>query len=290
MSITRASCCKVNLFLNVLRRRPDGFHEIETVFYPVPLFDYLTIEKRGVGINLTCNNPSLPVDSQNLVYKAAEAFLKKLGTNEGVEIFLDKRLPIAAGIGGGSSNAANTLLGLNELFGFPLDAETIFNLAASLGSDVPFFLDSQPAIATGRGEKLQRLPQLSSIKGAYILLIHPGFGVSTKWAYSELSKFHEVYSDKSKSVASFVELLQTKTIEEAAPYFYNVLEKPVFRKYPILEIYKEFNNENGAVVSLMSGSGSTVFAILKSKDDTENLIEKFQNKFGLSNWIAIAQL
>ncbi len=290
MSITRASCCKINLFLNVLRRRPDGFHEIETVFYPVPLFDYLTIDKKGSGINLTCNNPSLPVNSQNLVYRAADAFLKKLGINQGVQIYLDKRLPVAAGIGGGSSNAANTLLGLNELFGFPLDSETIFNLAASLGSDVPFFLDDQPAIATGRGEKLQRLPQLSSVKGSYILLIYPGFGVSTKWAYSELSKFPEVYSDKSKSVASFVEVLKTKIIEEAAPYFYNVLEKPVFRKYPILEIYKEFNNENGAVVSLMSGSGSTVFAILKSKDAVERLIENFQGKFEVSNWIAIAQL
>ncbi len=290
MSITRASCCKVNLFLNVLRRRADGFHDLETFFYPIPLFDYLTIDKKGTEIKLTCNNPLLPVDSQNLVYRAAEAFLKKIDANDGVEIYLDKRLPISAGIGGGSSNAANTLLCINELFGFPLDSDAIFHLAESLGSDVPFFLDAKPAIATGRGEKLQRLSELSSLKGAYVILIYPGFGISTKWAYGELAKFPEIFSDKSKSVSNFVDILKSKTIEEASPYFYNVLEKPAFKKYPILEIYKEFNKENGAAVSLMSGSGSTVFAILKSKDDAEILKEKFQNKFGLSNWIAIAQL
>jgi 4-diphosphocytidyl-2-C-methyl-D-erythritol kinase len=121
-------------------------------------------------------------------------------------------------------------------------------------------------------------------------LIYPGFGISTKWAYGELAKFPEIFFDKSKSVSNFVEILKSKTIEEAAPYFYNVLEKPAFKKYPILEIYKDFNKENGAAVSLMSGSGSTVFAILKSKDDTDKLIAKFQSKFGFSNWIAIAQL
>src|SRR5437773_1751231 len=191
MVIERESLCKVNLVLNILGKRPDGFHELETVMYPVPFYDRLTFERKGGGIALSCSNPELPADNRNLVYRAAEAFLQRTAINEGVGIHLDKRIPLAAGLGGGSANAAVTLLALNELFGSPLTAALLHEIAAGLGSDVPFFLQKGPALATGRGEQIKSLPAFPAMKGVAIVLIHPGFGIPTAWAYQQLPRFPE---------------------------------------------------------------------------------------------------
>src|SRR5205807_1515572 len=148
MTLQKQSPCKVNLLLNILGRRPDGFHELETLMHPVPLYDELNFARVPHGIQLTCNDASLPTDSRNLVYRAAAMFLEKTGITEGVKLHLEKRVPVAAGLGGGSANAAVTLLALNELFSNPLNLEQLFPLAARLGSDVPFFLQNKPALAT----------------------------------------------------------------------------------------------------------------------------------------------
>lgn len=290
MTITRASHCKVNLLLNTLGKRDDGFHELETIFYPVFIHDYITVTKTATGIRLTCNNPALPTDRRNLVFKAAELFLNKLGVNDGLDIHLEKRLPIAGGIGAGSANAAVTLQILNELFNFPFDSNTLHELATQLGSDVPFFLESSPAIAYGRGEKLIRLKPLTALSGLRIILIHPGFGVSTAWAYKELANYPDIVNGEPGKAQKLAELLQTASIEDAVPHFYNSFERPVFKKFPILQLYKEFLITSGALTALMSGSGSTIFALVKSREDTEQLIEKFKIKFGKNNWIAIAPL
>src|SRR5438128_1885718 len=139
MTLQKQSPCKVNLLLNILGKRADGFHELETVMYPIKVFDELSFARRGKGVQLTCSEPSLPTDSRNLVYRAAARFLEKTNIMEGVRLHLEKKIPLAAGLGGGSANAAVTLLGLNELFGAPLTPEQLEPLAASLGSDVPFF-------------------------------------------------------------------------------------------------------------------------------------------------------
>ncbi len=133
MRLEKKSPCKVNLILNILGKRPDGFHELETVMQPVNVFDELSFERGGNGIQLTCDEPSLPVDGKNLVYRAAEAFLKQHPADAGVRIHLKKRIPLAAGLGGGSGNAATALLGLNELFGSPLSVAALETIAASLG-------------------------------------------------------------------------------------------------------------------------------------------------------------
>src|SRR6478609_9187412 len=174
MPLERLSPCKVNFLLNILGKRPDGFHELETLFHPVALTDKLIFKKAASGIRLTCNNPALPTDSGNLVYRAAQSFLQAANIRDGVEIHLEKRVPLAAGLGGGSSNAAHTLLGLNEIFGKPLTDEQLAPLAAALGSDVNFFLQSGPAIGVGRGEQIQPLAPFPSLGGVHILLIHPG--------------------------------------------------------------------------------------------------------------------
>ena len=290
MTLTRQSPCKVNLLLNILGKRADGFHELETVMQPVPVCDELQYTREGQSIELTCNHPSLPVDSTNLVYRAAAAFLQAARRSEGVRIHLEKRLPLAAGLGGGSGNAACTLLGLNELFSEPLTARQLEDIAAALGSDVPFFLQNQPALATGRGEKITPLDFSQTLRGVFILLIHPGFGISTAWAYQALSRHPEALNGRRGRAQKLVSLLQTGDLAAAANEFYNSLEIPCLNKYPLLALFQEFLKANGAMATLMSGSGSTTFALVRGQNAAEQLRENFRVKFGANHWTALAPL
>ena len=286
MTLTKKSPCKVNLILNILGKRADGFHELETVMHPVPLFDEITFSRGGNGIQLTCNEPTLPVDSKNLVYRAADAFLKRANLNEGVRIHLEKKIPMAAGLGGGSGNAATTLLGMNKLFGTPLNHSALTEIAAALGSDIPFFLQNKPALGIGRGEKIESLDFFPALRGTYIFLVHPGFGISTPWAYKELANFPDALNGKAGRAKKLVELLHTQSLSVAAREFYNSLEAPALQKYPLLALFQDFFRENGAV-TLMSGSGSTTFAIVEDEAKALSLKEKFLAKFGESFWTAI---
>ena len=290
MTLTRQSPCKINLLLNILGKRADGFHELETVMQPVPVCDELQFNRGGQRIELTCNHPSLPVDSTNLVHRAAAAFLHAACRSEGVRIHLEKRLPLAAGLGGGSANAAKTLLGLNELFSLPLNDRQLEEIAAALGSDVPFFLQDQPALATGRGERIVPLDFSTALRGVFILLIHPGFGISTAWAYQALARHPEALKGRPGRAQKLVSLLQTEDLAAAANEFYNALEAPALSKYPLLALFQEFLKANGAVAALMSGSGSTTFALARSQDAAEQLREKFRAKFGENHWTAIVSL
>lgn len=287
MSLGKNSPCKVNLLLNILGKRPDGFHELETVFHPVNVCDRLTFERAGRGVELTCSEPALPTDSNNLVHRAATAFLQAAQIKDGVRIHLEKKIPLAAGLGGGSGNAATTLLGLNELFGQSLPAAKLHELATALGSDVPFFLQSKPALATGRGEHLQPLEFFPALRGAYFLLVHPGFGISTAWAYQNLARFPDALNGKPGRAQKLVFLLQGSDLAAAAGDFYNSLEAPALEKFPILALFQEFLRANGAAAALMSGSGSTTFAIVQGREAAESIAEKFKAKFGTTNWLAI---
>jgi 4-diphosphocytidyl-2-C-methyl-D-erythritol kinase len=286
----RFSPCKVNFILNILGKRPDGYHELETVMHPVRVSDRLVFERMASGIELTCSNAELPTDRSNLVYRAAEKFLDASGIRDGVKIYLEKNIPLAAGLGGGSSNAANTLAGLNELFDGPLKDGQLTTLAAELGSDVPFFLQSNPAFATGRGEKVESLDNFPALKGSWILLAHPSFGVSTAWAYKNLARFPEALNGKTGKARKLIEALQKQTLKAAAPHFYNSLEAPVLEKYPLLAVFQDFFREENAAVSLMSGSGSTTFAIFEDHTTGEQAVEKFRSKFGGSTWISLTAL
>jgi 4-diphosphocytidyl-2-C-methyl-D-erythritol kinase len=286
MRLEKKSPCKVNLLLNILGRRADGFHEIETVMQPVNLCDELAFEHAGSGLQLSCSNPDLPVDARNLVHRAATAFFSATGISNGVRIYLQKNLPLAGGIGGGSANAAVTLMALNELFGLPLPPEKLHELAAALGSDIPFFLSDRPALATGRGENIQRLENFPALRGKAFFLAHPGFGISTPWSYQNLARFPEALHDQKGRAATFISKLQTNDLPAAAAGFYNSLEAPAFEKFPVLSLYKQFLRENGAEVSLMSGSGSTTFAIAENMASAESLAEKFKSRFGGNGWSA----
>lgn len=290
MALELKSPCKVNLLLNILGKRPDGFHELETIMLPVPVHDFLKFERGGNGIGFTCSDASLPVDSRNLVHRAADAFLKLAGISDGVRIHLEKNIPMAAGLGGGSGNAATTLLGLNKIFGAPASEKQLNEIAASLGSDIPFFLQNRPALALGRGEKISALDFFPALRGCYILLVHPGFGISTPWAYQQLSRFPEALNGKTGRTAKLISLLQGDDLLAASSEFYNAFEFPALRKYPLLALFQEFLRENGAPVSLMSGSGSATFALLHGKERAEGLSEKFKAKFGQQLWIKVVGL
>lgn len=288
-ALEKKSPCKVNLLLNILGKRPDNFHEVETMMHPVKVCDELRFERTGSGVQLTCNEPSLPTDSGNLVHRAAASFLQGAKISGGIKIHLEKKLPLAAGLGGGSGNAATTLLALNELFGSPLKFDDLNKIAATLGSDVPFFLQHKPALATGRGEKIQPLDFFPALRGAFILLAHPGFGISTVWAYQQLANFPGALNGRRGRAEKLISLLQTSGLKSAGAEFYNSLEAPALRKYPLLVLFQEFFRANGAV-TLMSGSGSTTFALVQGKAAAENLLEKFKSKFGQSSWTAIVAL
>ena len=285
--LQKKSPCKVNLLLNILGKRPDGFHELETIMQPVNLCDQLTFELRGSGIELSCSDPALPVDSRNLVHRAAAGFLQAAGLRDGARIHLEKKIPLAAGLGGGSGNAATTLLALNELFGRPLAPAKLDELAAALGSDAPFFLQDRPALATGRGEIIQPLENFPALRDRAFLLIHPGFGISTPWAYQNLGRFPAALNGQPGRAQKLISLLQAGDGRAAGAAFYNSLEAPALEKYPVLALFQEFLRANGALAALMSGSGSTTFAVVENVAAGEALVEQFKSKFGANAWTAV---
>jgi len=285
--MTLKSPGKVNLLLNILGKRPDGFHELETVMHPVGIFDELTFSRSANGVQLTCSDPNLPVDSGNLVHRAADAFLQQARIKDGARIHLEKKIPLAAGLGGGSGDAATTLLGLNDLFGKPLPPAALQEIASSLGSDIPFFLQTQPALATGRGEKIEPLRPFSALNGAAVVLIHPGFGISTAWAYQALARFPAALNGRPARAQKLISLLQSADLKTAGAEFYNSLEAPALEKYPVLALYQEFLRAHGAAATLMSGSGSTTFALAPNQTAGEQLVEKFKGRFGIVGWTAV---
>ena len=287
VELEKQSGCKVNLLLNILGRRPDGFHELETVLYPIGVYDRLSLARAPRGVQLTCSDPALPTDSRNLVFRAAELFLQAAKIKDGVRLHLQKQIPVAAGLGGGSGNAATALLGLNELFDSPLSPAQLECMAASLGSDIPFFLQSKPALVTGRGEQVRPLEPFQALRGAAFLLVHPGFGIATAWAYQRLARFPAARNGQPGRAQELIAALQTADLPAAASHFYNSLEGPALEKFPLLGMFQEFLRANGADAALMSGSGSATFAIVRNHSSAADLADKFKAQFGGANWVAV---
>ncbi len=285
VKLSRKSHCKINLLLNVVGRRDDGFHELEMLMLPVPIFDRLDFELPNNDIGLTCNQPGIPTDSGNLACRAAESFAARVGIADGVRIHLEKTIPTEGGLGGGSSNAAATLLALNELHGTPLDQAALHELATELGSDVPFFLQNQAAVAKGRGEVIKPVAQLAALDGKSLLLIRPGFGVPTPWAYQALAKFPGAKSRPAGPADKLAKRLANGPLAEAAESFYNSLEAPVFNKFPLLKLIKQHALTNGAEAALLCGSGSTVFVICPDAATAQSLGQAIESKFGQQSFV-----
>ena len=290
MKLSHKSHCKINLLLNVVGQRADGFHELEMLMLPVPIFDRLDFELLGHGIELTCNQPGIPTDSSNLVCQAAESFAAKAGVTGGVRVHLEKSIPAEGGLGGGSSNAAATLLALNKLHDQPLGQATLHELAAELGSDVPFFMQSQAAVAKGRGEIIEPVAPLEALDGKSLLLVRPGFGVPTPWAYQSLAKFPGAKNRPLGQANELAKSLANGSLAEAGDTFYNSLEAPVFDKFPLLNLMKQHALANGAEAALLCGSGSTVFVICPDAATAQSLGQAIKSKFGQQSFVQTVPL
>jgi len=262
---------KVNLGLRVIGRRTDGFHNIETIFYRINLFDELTIIPHQ-SLSLSCSDPSLPTDNANLCWKAAELLQQTFKTNAGAQIHIEKKIPIGAGLGGGSSDAAAVLKALPKLWGKEIQQSVLINLALQLGSDVPFFLEEQTAYAEGRGEQLTTIAFTIPF---WIVLVNPGTHVSTPWAYKALSEKRKgKFPARAKlgNMFSFSPLRYMTAMD-------NDFEEVVFNKFPVIgEIKRKFLEMN-AVHAVMSGSGSSVFGLFHNESDARNAINNFKKDF-----------
>lgn len=289
MSMTRVenSPAKLNLLLDVLGRRPDGYHDLETILYPLAVFDTLHFETRPSSIELSCSDARLPTDERNLVYRAARRFFEVAGIRSGVRIHLEKRIPQGAGLGGGSGNAAVTLRVLNECFDNPLTAEQLHHLAAELGADVPFFLLNRPALGTGRGDRLQPLDWFPALKGCAFVVVYPGFGIPTPWAYAQLARFASALPGHPGRARVALQALNGHDAWHAAAHFYNALEWPAFEKYPVLQLYREFFLDRGALGARMTGSGSAVFALVSDLESGHQVAAAWKEQFGASLWTAV---
>ncbi|MDO5035564.1 MAG: 4-(cytidine 5'-diphospho)-2-C-methyl-D-erythritol kinase [Porphyromonas sp.] len=245
-------CAKLNLGLRILRKRSDGYHEIQTLFYPIPLYDLLEVLPHDGEIAWDDGGWSGSPSEENLVYRAYRLLQQEYPTLPSVRIILRKRIPTGAGLGGGSSDAAFMLRSLQRLFGLPISEERLKQLATTLGADVPFFLTPQPSIGEGIGEILTPYPHLPDLSGWHLTLLLPGIHISTALAYAGVAP-----SDQGEDLR---EVLR-RPIEEWREWLHNDFEASVFAKYPLLSELKERLYHSGATYAAMSGSGSTLFAL-----------------------------
>jgi 4-diphosphocytidyl-2-C-methyl-D-erythritol kinase len=268
------SPAKVNLRLEILNKRKDGYHELRTVFQKISLHDTLHFSLiKEKGISIATDHPNLPVGKTNLVYQAAQSMLKVSDYQGGVHIEIKKQIPLGAGLGGGSSNAATTLKALNQLLKRSLSKRKLMEMGLEIGADVPFFIWEGAAIGSGIGEKLKKvtLPDLQYV------LIYPNFEVSTRWAYQNFVLTNQrIHFNLHKFL---------KTPEGISSILFNHLEEVVSRKYPQIEVMKNSLLSRGALGALMTGSGPTVFGLFQDDKSAMGAYEKIKKMVTRRGWV-----
>lgn len=273
------SPAKINLFLHVTSRRSDGYHDLYSLMCPVSLFDTLLLTfqheglRRNQTIRLTCDHPAVPSDETNLAFRAAALFFDRLKSNDSVHIALEKRIPVAAGLGGGSSNAAAVLTALNRHAGFPFSTQSLMEMGRSLGADVPFFILNRPAIAEGIGE---RLTIYDGLRPFFLLLIGFPFGVSTAEVYKNLNLG---LTNCKKANTSFA--LEKGQDLDILQYLYNDLETVTIHQFPEIEAAKAALMNHGSAGALMSGSGPTVFGLFETAEERTHAMRSLSTS---KNW------
>ncbi len=278
---------KINLRLRVIGRRGDGYHLLDTIIAPISLYDELEIKKLGTSaklgrsqrtqIQFSCKSPSVPGDQKNLAYRAASLLLRETGVVEPISIQLRKGIPVGAGLGGGSSDAAATLIALNRLFGLRLSNSKLRRLALALGSDVPFFLTPGPKRARGIGERLTRVPHIPRL---WLVLLYPGFAVSTGSVYGSYPRTLTKHRTNTSIRSSLT------TSKKIAALMINDLESVTLRRYPAIGSLKEELTRAGAVGVLMSGSGSSVFGIFDGKRKAQSAFYRLRRKRRVQAFLA----
>jgi len=269
------SPAKINIGLNIISKREDGFHNLETIFYPINLFDEISFTK-SKKFSFNSNDENLNKESTNLIIRAKELLENEFGIPILVDVFLHKNIPIGAGLGGGSSNAASTLISLIKLFDFKIEKSHLSNLALKLGSDVPYFLNPVPCYAESRGEIL--IP-INVKLDKYLVMVNPGIHVATKWAFGLIKPKNPYFSLKSLIKNSAFE------IEEVIKLASNDFEKIVFDHFPDIKEVKEKMLNLGAKHSMMTGTGSTVWALF----DDEEAANQTEQYFKCKNYFTFIQ-
>lgn len=280
--ITGHAPAKLNLFLDVLRKRSGGYHELATVFLPLPgLYDEVCIvRKDSPGVSLSCEADGVPCDHRNLVWQAATEFAKAAGMEAAWHMKLIKHIPVAAGLGGGSSDAATALRLLNKLCGWPLAGSELWRIGAGLGADVPFFLDPQISLGSGRGDILEPLHSQVNLS---LVLVNPGFPISSSWAYTHL--FPEL---PHPDIAPLTQALAAGDPVAVGRYIYNVFEQPAVQKFPLLEIILNAVKEvPGCLGARMSGSGPTIFGIFDTEGQAVACARQVTDKLGTKIWTKV---
>lgn len=251
---------KINLGLDIIRKREDGYHEVRMIMQTIQMYDVLEIHRRKTpGISLTTNLPYIPTDERNLVYKAAKILMDEFQVQEGLSIHLDKSIPVAAGMAGGSSDAAAAFVGVNRLFHLELTEKELMERAVKVGADVPYCVMRGTALAEGIGEKLTWIPQ---VPRCYVLIGKPGVNVSTKMAYESL-KLQEI--QKHPDIDKMIEAIKAKDLKGMTEQMGNVFEPGIIGRYPVIQKIKDLMEEQGALKAMMSGSGPTVFGIFDDR-------------------------
>ena len=272
---------KLNLFLDITGRRTDGYHEILTVFVPLPgLRDTVRLQDRepGSGIAVVCDHPDVPDDESNTVWRAAEAFAKRAGVAPNWEIHIDKEIPVAAGLGGGSSDAAVVLRLLNTRHNGILDRQTLRELAVTIGADVPFFLAPQPAMGRGIGERLTPFRMGFSVPA---VVVNPGFPIAAGWAYRNA----EWRPGGMRSPAAMLSALGEGDIPAVGKALFNVFEAAVIHKFPLVDMLLDVLREHGSLGASLSGSGPTVFGLCRDGDQAEATAAAVREYVGSGCWV-----
>lgn len=255
---------KINLGLDILRKREDGYHEVRMIMQTIQMYDVLKMKKvKKPGISLSVNYPYIPSDERNLVYKAAKLLMDEFQVKEGVDICLEKFIPVAAGMAGGSSDAAAAMVGINRLFKLGLNERELMDRAVNIGADVPYCIMRGTALAEGIGEKLTRIAQ---IPDCFVLIGKPGISVSTKMAYESLQL------DKISShpdIDGMIRDIENGDLLTMTEKMGNVFEPGIIEKYPVIGEIKNLMEDNGALKAMMSGSGPTVFGIFDDREKME---------------------
>lgn len=274
--ISLKALAKINLGLDVVRRREDGYHEVRMIMQTIHLFDRVNIEKTcEPGVRIKTNLSYLPVNENNLIYKAGRLLMDEFDITEGVSVDLEKRIPVAAGMAGGSTDAAAMLYGMNKMFGLGLSMQELKDRGVKIGADVPYCLMRGTALAEGIGEKLKSLPPMIKCP---VLIAKPQISVSTKFVYENL-KLDEMA--KHPDIDQLIKDIKAKDLQGVCDHMGNILETVTIPNYPIIAEIKKNMIENGATGAMMSGSGPTVFGLF---DDAEKAKQAYKamKKSGLS--------
>lgn len=270
--LVKRAYAKINLGLDVLRRREDGYHEVKMIMQTVSLYDILTFTKTEEGITVVTDKEELPGDESNLVYKAAKLLADTYGIKEGIRIELCKRIPMAAGMAGGSTDAAAVFRGMNEMFGLDMSEGEMCALAVKIGADVPYCIQGGTALAEGIGEALTKLPDAPD---CFLLIAKPDIDVSTRYVYENL---HANGLRRHPDIDGMRDAVEAGDLDGIVRRMENVLETVTIKKYPVIQEIKDFMKENGAVNALMSGSGPTVFGIYETEEAAGEALRLFKPK------------